>query len=78
MDGFSLSPVMGSFHGAAGVRGAPTAEKTLGPTSLHRASEREDCYSDRSQHRLVGFGLLPGWQSYFTASFHVAVEQANL
>lgn len=62
-----MSPGVDSFHGAAGGRGAPTAEEGLGPTILRRAAEREDCHSDRSQYRLVGFDLLTRRQAYISA-----------
>lgn len=67
LDGFSSSPGVDSFHCAAGGRGAPTAEERLGPTSLRRAAERKDCYSHRSQYRLVGFDLLTWRQTHCSA-----------
>lgn len=54
----TLSPGVGSFHGAAGDHCAPAEERALGSTSLQRATEREDCYSDRSQYRSVEFNLV--------------------
>lgn len=49
----TLSPGVGFFHGAAGLRRAAPEERTLGSTSLRRAPHGEDCHRDRSQHRLV-------------------------